>query len=242
MKAILRSNIGKLKFYLKQSRRKKLAVDYYRDHERNHPGNYYSTNCFDYYQCIFIHIPKTAGLSVCKALFGNYAGGHQTYDFFVKKFGAQTVNRYFKFTFVRNPWDRLASAYFFLKKGGINEADAAFAEKYLSGIDSFESFVNDWLTDDKLDLYYHLVPQYKFVTSHDDPNNVMVDFTGRFENLQEDFKIICDTIKISDRALLNVNVTSEFKIKYKELYTAEMKDKVAMLYAMDIKLFEYSFE
>lgn len=242
MSAVLRSNIGKVKAYLKENRRRKAAAVYYKDYEMQHPGNYYSTRCFDYYQCIFIHIPKTAGLSVCKALFGNYAGGHQTYDFFVKKFGVRTVNSYFKFTFVRNPWDRLASAYFFLQKGGINEADAAFAEKYLSGISSFESFVNDWLTQDKLDLYYHLVPQYKFITSHNDPGKLMVDFVGRFENLREGFKIICDTIGISNRALLNENATSDSKIKYKALYTEEMKQKVAALYAADIQLFEYSFE
>ncbi|QEC69080.1 sulfotransferase family protein [Panacibacter ginsenosidivorans] len=240
MKGILTSNIQKAKRYIKENRRRKIAAAYYREHEALRPGNYYSTNCFDYYKCIFIHIPKTAGLSVSKSLFGNYAGGHLSYDSYVKKFGKATVDNYFKFTFVRNPWERLASAYFFLKKGGMNSADAAFAKKYLSSVNNFESFVNDWLSEDNLDLYYHIIPQYKYITSNN-AERIMVDFVGKYENLQDDFRRICNSIFHTEKLLLDINSTEASKIKYKTLYTEDMKKKVAVLYAMDIQMFGYAF-
>ena len=83
----------------------------------------YSFKPFDQCGCIFIHIPKCAGVSVSKALFGNLAGGHSRVVDYQLVFNSNEYSNYFKFTFVRNPWDRLVSAFFFLKKGGFNDAD-----------------------------------------------------------------------------------------------------------------------
>ncbi|MFP4354891.1 MAG: sulfotransferase family 2 domain-containing protein [Phycisphaerae bacterium] len=89
-------------------------------YKRNPPkaGQKYTFYPFDKYRCIFVHIPKAAGVSVCQTLFGNLAGGHDTIEKYQKVFSWSDYKRYFKFTFVRNPWDRLASAYRFLRKGG----------------------------------------------------------------------------------------------------------------------------
>lgn len=241
MKAILKSNLQRVKAYIKENRRRKISADYYRDYEMKNPGDYATTHCFDYYKCIFIHIPKTAGLSVSKTLFGNYGSCHLEYDWFVKRFTQRTVNNYYKFTFVRNPWDRLCSAYFFLKKGGINENDAAFAEKYLSGINSFEAFVIDWLDEEKINLYYHLMPQYSFITSSKNRNEIKVDFLGRYENLEEDFRIITEKIGLNNTQLLKINTTKKKEKDYRELYTKAMEEKVAHIYRHDIKLFNYHF-
>jgi len=54
---------------------------------------------FDRYQCIFVHIPKTAGVSICRSLFENLAGGHTTIAKYQIIFSKKEFDRYFKFTF-----------------------------------------------------------------------------------------------------------------------------------------------
>jgi len=201
-----------------------------------------STHCFDYYKCIFIHIPKTAGLSISKTLFGNYAGTHLDIDHYIATLGRKTVNEYFKFTFVRNPWDRLYSAYNFLKQGGMNEEDMSFEKKYLSHLNSFESFVMNWLDEKNMFLFWHFIPQFHFITSKEDRNKVVIDFIGRFENLEADFACVCKVLKISNRNLGKANINKTHSTpSYVEMYSAEMIEKVERLYKKDISLFNYSF-
>ena len=71
---------------------------------------------FDKKKCIFFHIPKTAGISLVKALFGDLDWGHRDVKYYRNVFNKKKFDSYFKFTFVRNPYDRLFSAYSFLKK------------------------------------------------------------------------------------------------------------------------------
>ena len=68
------------------------------------------------HRCIFVHIPKTAGTSVEAALgwFTEYTRGAQDHRSIRKLREAITPDEfctYFKFTFVRNPWDRVVSWY-----------------------------------------------------------------------------------------------------------------------------------
>ncbi len=227
---------------LKEYSRKKKAIKYYARHELLNPGDYYSTNCFDYHKCIFVHIPKAAGLSVCKSLFGNYAGGHRSIDWYVKNFGLRTVQHYFTFTIVRNPWSRLHSSFFYLKKGGLNEYDKEFYEKNLQRIDSFESFVMNWLNEEKLSAYWHFIPQHKFVTRAENPGKIMVDFVGRFEKLEEDFSYICNRLGMPGKVLVKINTIQNDPHAYVTAYNSLMKEKVADLYKKDITLFNYTFE
>ncbi|HSH75802.1 MAG TPA: sulfotransferase family 2 domain-containing protein, partial [Longimicrobiales bacterium] len=83
----------------------------------------YTLRSFDDRRCIFVHIPKCAGFSVARSLFGNLAGGHLTVRKYQMIYRRREFSEYFKFTFVRNPWDRVVSAFFFLKEGGVNEVD-----------------------------------------------------------------------------------------------------------------------
>src|SRR5258707_7699115 len=83
----------------------------------------------DEFRCIFIHIPKTAGTSLSQALFGRHSR-HIPYIEY-EKGNPRKFRQYFKFTFVRNPWDRLVSTYFFLKQGGLAPADPRWADQQL---------------------------------------------------------------------------------------------------------------
>ena len=148
----------KIEIWWKERGRIKNAQEKYRQTELGKVGSYYSTLAYDYYSCIFIHIPKTAGISVTQALFGNYADGHTTIKNYKKKFLPQTVEKYFKFTFVRNPYDRLYSAYNFLKKGGMNAEDKQWADSNISEYNDFEDFVFNWLTKENAYGRTHFVP------------------------------------------------------------------------------------
>jgi hypothetical protein len=227
-------------FSLKEYRRRKRSAFFFKTKELNNPGNYYSKHCFDYYNCIFIHIPKTAGISISKTLFGNYTD-HADIDWYLKHYDPSTVKQYFKFAFVRNPWDRLYSAYSFLRKGGMYKVDAEFYEKNLSHLNNFEEFVIDWLDAKTVDSFPHFVPQYKFVTSRKERNKILMDFIGRFENLEEDFHRVCKTLKFKNVQLRKENMTDNGYKTYFHAYSKEMKDKVQELYERDIEFFKYSF-
>jgi len=225
-----------------QKRRRKRAADKYERLEMNAPGEYGSTHCLDYYKCIFLHIPKAAGLSISQTLFGNFGPCHLRYDWFVKHFGAETTKAYYKFTFVRNPWDRLHSAYHFLKKGGINEDNVEFAKRRLSHISSFEQFVHEWLNEETIDEYWHFVPQYKFITVAENPDRIMADFTGRFETLDDDFKRLIKLLGFKHVNLVHINSNSEKQKRYITEYSKEMIVKVGNLYQQDINLLGYDFK
>ena len=71
----------------------------------------------DEHRCVFIHIPKAAGTSLTKTLFAAPSRHLQYTEY--ERANPKKFKKYFKFTFVRNPYDRLFSAYSFLKKGGL---------------------------------------------------------------------------------------------------------------------------
>lgn len=93
-------------------------------------------------QCIFIHIPKTAGTSVALTLFGH--GSRHVPWFRYQQANPVKYRRYFKFAFVRNPWDRLVSSYFYLQKGGMSEADVRWAAENLSPLQRLQ-LLRSWL-------------------------------------------------------------------------------------------------
>ena len=66
------------------------------------------------HKCIFVHIIKTGGTSIDKLFRGRT--GHKFAKNYKKDVGNKKWNNYFKFTFVRNPWDKMVSQYFLYTK------------------------------------------------------------------------------------------------------------------------------
>lgn len=184
----------------------------------------------DEHKYIFIHIGKTGGTSVERALNPNVkldtskaAQGTGNTAFKVKHYSAiQYKNEfenifysYFKFTFVRNPWDLEVSLYKWfdlLFKKNISLKEHLQSRQYQMGFDR-------WIFDSN--------------------QNNLVDFIGKFENLQEDFDIACGKIGISKQKLPHKNKNKHKH--YTEYYDDETRSIVAEKYAKDIEYFGYEF-
>lgn len=143
-------------------------------------------------------------------------------------------NSYFKFSFVRNPWDRIVSwrnyqILYVHEFEQLGKREAVYYEEYkkLSKL-SFK----DWVKDNGwLESFIDSCMCYS--------DNNCLDFIGRFENLQGDFNTICDKIGIPRQELPHHN---ESKHKhYTEYYDNETKQIIAERFAPDIKYFNYKF-
>ncbi|RME34235.1 MAG: hypothetical protein D6794_10770 [Deltaproteobacteria bacterium] len=222
---------------IKETFRRKLCAFRYYFFERKKEKDYYSTCCFDYYKCIFVHIPKCAGISVARALFGNNAGGHTSIMQYQRVFPERTLDEYFKFTFVRNPYSRLLSAFQYMQKGGRNEKDKKWAEKHMK-FSSFEDFVLNGISRFEIINYLHFRPQVSFLI--DDRGELKVDFIGRFETLEEDFNKIKNRVKPQAK-LPHLNRSSTTTKDWKARYTPEMIEVVNDLYRFDFEVLGYPF-
>ena len=190
-------------------------------------------------KCIFVHVPKTAGLSVGESLF-NYEIGHTTIKEYQQIFPSTNFKYYFKFAFVRNPWSRLFSAYCFLEQGGHNERDKKHWKEDLAHYNNFEEFVNNWLNKKNIYQYDHFIPQYKFLClpQHEE---LAIDFLGYFESLDADFKHIKAKLSLPKDLTIEHKNSSQHP-DYKSVYTKKMRDIVHRVYQTDIELFGYNFD
>jgi hypothetical protein len=223
---------------VRKSLRDKQAFNEYQK-DRETEGHTY--NCFDKTKSIFVHIPKAGGISTIKSLYGQQANGfgHPTYERFVRLYGKEKFDEYYKFTFVRNPWDRLFSGYNFLKEGGMNSLDKNFSATVLKDFDTFEDFVMKWCSEENINSWVHFIPQYKYI--YDKNENLVVDFVGRFENFNDDFEKVRSKLEVGE-PLKHLNKTKQKKEnQYREAYSDEMRDKVYNLYKKDVELLNYSF-
>ena len=198
----------------------------------------YTLKQFDDNQCIFIHIPKNAGQSIRNTLFENLLPGHMKAYTYQLIFPKKIFESYYKFAFARNPWDRLASAYMFMKGGGAHEKDRLWSEKTLTQYDSFESFVKNGLRSHEVQTWPHFRPQVDFLRGQN--GKIELDFIGRFENLQQDFNHVRDHLGLSGE-LLFINKTKTKREPYQTYYSDELRDIAARVYKEDIEVFDYKF-
>lgn len=184
---------------------------------------------------VFIHIPKAAGSSVNMSIFGNMGLGHLKARDYVNLFGFLNYKSFFKFTIVRNPYDRFESAYNFLVNGGMSTQDENFTKKYLKDFKDINDFVLNGFTSSKIiQEWVHFVPQYKYVYVN---NRLYVDFIGKTENITKDFKYVSNIIGLTSD-LQYINKTSNQSIK-SSLLNNESKRILADFYNKDFELFEY---
>ena len=208
------------------------------------------------HKCIFIHIPKCAGTSIKYFLFPdeeihwfnpNYDVIHgfcTKQKIFMQHATSKQLlemglvtqeqwNSYYKFAFVRNPWDRAVSDYFWLMND--QKIQDSFAN-YLNKTGKFTKVLNDIGT--KNYRGEHLTPQSDFF-SEEGVNKI--DFVGRFENFSDDIQKVLKALDIHHSFDLHIN-KSDKKVHYSKYYSNELRDKVASTYQKDIEQFNYTFE
>ncbi len=134
----------------------------------------------------------------------------------------------FTFCFVRNPWDRMVSEYLW---------------KRTKKFSNFDEFVNFSFHNKKIEYPLHknkLPSQYRYVT--DDKGKVIVDFVGRFENLQVDFNKVKKIVKLPEGELGHEKKKENRTYKdYREYYTPKTKEMIMKICKEDIEMFDYCF-
>lgn len=199
---------------------------------------------------IAILTPKVARSSLLHVFTKSHAD-----VFFAEKLEMSTSNMfskteyvdYFKFAFVRSPWERVLSCWKSKVSKPHNDNVLRLLEPY-DGLEpemSFDDFVKWLLTDAARDdvADRHWASQYLLVGS--DGINIELDFIGRYESLQKDFNFICNKIGVPNVQLPMLN--SSLKLAKKEyskknvadFYTSELIDIIGQRYKEDIKLFGF---
>ena len=195
-------------------------------------------NAFHESKTIFIHIPKTAGMSLLKAIYGDVTReGHRSL-YFNRIALKSDKDNYFSFSFVRTPYDRLYAAYKFLEKGGINKLDKIAFETHLEKFKDFEDFVVNGLDKKLIFQITHLIPQSDFLCNT--KGQILVDFIGRFENLEEDVKRL--SLKLEKEIEVDHLNKNMKELSYTDVYTNEMIEKVKEIYKKDLAIFKYNFK
>ena len=206
---------------------------------------------------IFLHIPKCAGTSIGETLnsyfdeYWNYSGFKIHHDDLTKKM----LKEYFVFSIVRNPWDRLFSQYKFRPwlncdpfEDTAYNLEEKFESAYNKSVRNIPEHINPKLDNafnraNWFDEFVHIPSQVEFLNGKYNDNMKKIsyiDYIGRFEDLDNSWKYICEKLNIPEITLPHKNV-SEGEKDYKKIYTDETKAYVAEKYSDDIKLFNYEF-
>ena len=200
---------------------------------------------------IFIHNYKVAGSSVTKVLskyaddsyadarllnkilysIGKYPKiynsefyGHIKACELKRQIPEAVFNTYYKFGFVRNPWDWQVSLYTYALK-----VESHHQHQLIKGMKSFEEYI-DWRINKEIrfqkDFFY------------DENGKCLMDFIGKIENLDADFDSICNHIGIQE-TLPHINISKTGK-SYLDYYTPNAIDLVNEAFKADIELFGYA--
>lgn len=215
---------------------------------------------------VYIRIPKAANSTVLAALYNTYEGvslNGWDREFLTKKYlsslgGANILNSreimdtYFFFTFVRNPYERILSAY--LQKFKTERICRRFPD-IPSPVDfspshGFLIFLEK-LKEKYLYSDHHWIPQYLFFW----PAFSRLDFMGKVENIENDFSTLIS--RMPDRNIRNPGVnlndyigvgssTTSAKTHSAKFYKGPMglkcKSLVQELYERDFSLLGYSLD
>ncbi|MFZ8886768.1 MAG: sulfotransferase family 2 domain-containing protein [Steroidobacteraceae bacterium] len=178
---------------------------------------------------VFIHINKTAGTSVERAL--HLRSERKTALQKREEMGRERFERAFKFAFVRNPWDKVLSHYHYrmrTNRTGLADAGLDFRTWVLKAYGERDP---RWHDDPRMFMAQRL-------WLDDDAGRCLVDFVGRFERLEQDFGEACRRMGVQ-ATLPHVKVTRH--APYREAYDDETRALVARVFAADLEEFGFEF-
>lgn len=199
----------------------------------------------DQLQSIFIHIPKSAGTSIRNALY-------QSKSFHIpvaryRAFDEERFNKYFKFCVVRNPWSRVASAFYYLYKrktsSELNFLDHRWVASMLRNVRSFEDFVlklEDRKFQKRVCEYIHFRSQLDWICVRDIfKKRVCVDYIAKYENLDAEMRHLSTILY---REIKTEKLRAGCGRDYRTEYTNRMVDIIGQIYHEDSRVLGYSFE
>lgn len=199
---------------------------------------------------IFVAIPKTGTHSVRRALrahlaeddleqvglfvskrfpfaeFENIRHGHITLQQIRPCLEDGQFEAYFKFAFVRNPYDRFVSYCAFMSR-----QDGRFAADP-------RGFMKQMVFDFRPTDHVLYQPQHSFLTDVD--GRLLTDYVGRVEQMQASYDSVCARLGLQSADLERVNGSP--RGDYREYYDRELREGVAALYRTDLELFGYGFD
>jgi hypothetical protein len=207
------------------------------------------------HKCIFVEVPKTGSTSVrgilgkawkphlnlweIKNLMESYwthFGGRKNrileclYLTLSKErrmeIGRKQFDSYFKFGFVRNPWDRVVSLY--------ERAEALQLKEEMT----FDEFVN-WIQYSSSTCVHSSPHRYQLDWFVDPNGRILADFIGRFERLDADWAFIAQKLGVAV-TLPHRRVNPRAR-HYTEYYTAKTREIIAAKFKVDIDHFGYEF-
>ena len=200
----------------------------------------------DKFKCIFVEVPKTGSTSIksilhqpsklrlkisqiadARTMLGYPPSLHLNIWQIASMVKIDKFNSYFKFGFVRNPWDRAVSLY--ERKEGLQMKPNM----------SFERFI-EWMRYASCTCIYPVPHRYQldwFVNPHGD---VIVDFIGKYENLENDWAKVARKLGIHGE-LPALNVNAGRTRDYTKYYSDRTKRIVSERFAVDIEYFGYKF-
>ena len=198
---------------------------------------------------IFVHIPKNAGTSICKALgfeHSTHAEAKQYKEMLGKKY-----DQFFSFCFVRNPFDRFISTYNYarLQESYYHSNIHPGKSKYGKHLD-YEILKNatleeavDLLLEGKLThdhAWNHWRPQTEWILGTN--GKLIVDYVGRVENIEADFKNICQKIQLKQEIELPVLNAAKTTKSSVGLISPNMQEKLSRFYKKDFEVLGYHAE
>jgi hypothetical protein len=212
------------------------------------------------YKFIFVHLGRTAGRSLTAAL-APYCGeddivtpaGHGTgrnQAGYERHFTAQEIRArigreqfedYFKFTIERNPWEKIVSRYW-AYAGVQNKPLYKRIPEWLTGRPlSFR----EWFELRILQARFLTFGHYRFPRHYDcymEDGEPLVDFIGRYENLDEHLAVISGRIGVP--IVLSEARGSQRhrdRVPYTELFDDRMNRIVETCFREDLALLGYRF-
>ena len=208
---------------------------------------------------IYITVPKAANSSIKHRLGELYHGkDFSAREIHSNPFGAscdkdyivENKDKYFIFTFVRNPWSRITSLYNnkVLKKGGGSDNIFRRHKEIKLGM-SFDDFVK--VMHDTVNVNYsggignktelHLRSQTSWLYHHG--KQLPIDFIGKVENMDEGWQHVCENTGLTYSPMSKKNASvgkvDHWKDYYKNDETIELVSKI---YEHDIRNFGYEFD
>jgi chondroitin 4-sulfotransferase 11 len=181
---------------------------------------------------IFIHINKTAGTSIGNAI-GLPIKNHLTAKEVIQKIGKKNWQDAYKFTVVRNPWDKVVSLFEYRRKKNKTEIAS-------SGM-TFTDWVNLSFGPVRDPFYYDNVKSFQAQVEwlKNDEGIIDTDFIAKFESLSSDF----DQIKAATGVSANLqHLNQSHRKDYRSYYTPETRAIIAKRHAEDIAAFAYTFD